>query len=458
MNKRTNPITLIKDFFAYDTMWKILSLIIAIFLWFVVMNLINPTETKTFSAYIQLENTDSLIKNGYVITNGEDFDEAKINIKVEATRPALDELSKPRYRNNISATVDLAKLELSADDTYPKTVQLQVQPNLPSNLYIYAYHLASYYPSYVELKIDRLSSETKTIEIDTSGSPASGYSVGTVSSSDSEVVISGPSSEMAKVASVKATLDIADATDTVERSVSVLVYDNKGNRLKSFNCEPSSVTMSVPITKQGVVAVNEPRTTGELPDNLNLSSIEWSPKSIKVLGRAEQVNKLKSIELPTIDLSSLRQSTTMTFDISEYIEQAGLSLRDNGTSVVTVNINIGSDASETLTLSKSDLQITGIANDLYVKIPDEITISMVGANKQLTAAELQPKLDLTGLGEGTHKVELNLTLPSGVTLTSQTLVNVELIKKSTEQTTQSTVADTTSAEVTTVSVDDTASE
>lgn len=51
------------------------------------------------------------------MVNEGDFEDTKINLRVEATRPALDELSKNNYKNNITAQVDLSKIELDDDQT-----------------------------------------------------------------------------------------------------------------------------------------------------------------------------------------------------------------------------------------------------------------------------------------------------------------------------------------------------
>lgn len=70
------------------------------------------------------------------MVNEGDFEDTKINLRVEATRPALDELSKNNYKNNITAQVDLSKIELDDDQTYPVKVQVPVKPSLFVKLYI----------------------------------------------------------------------------------------------------------------------------------------------------------------------------------------------------------------------------------------------------------------------------------------------------------------------------------
>lgn len=434
----------IKDFFSKDLAWKIFSLFIAIIMWFIVMNMSNPIEIKTFPASIKFENESVIKNNGYVITNLQSFKDFKINVKVSATRPALDELS--RNKANISATVDLSKIDLKSDDSYPKTVTVPVQPKLPTNLYVYSYNLASYYPSYIELSIDKLSSDSRTLTVDTSGTPATGYSAGTIKCDTTNVKIIGPESELTKASTVMALVDIADAVSDVTKTAKINVYDDKGNRLSNFTCEPSSVTVVVPVSKQGTIAINEPRTTGALPNNLNLSAIQWEPKSVSVSGNTEQINRVKSIDLPAIDLTNIHQSTTLTFDISSYIEQAGLTLKNSSSSIVTVNINIGNTNTNTVTIKKSELSIEGLSNEFLVKVPDEMTFNVIGSTSTLNASVLQPKLNLAGLGEGKHTVNLSLTLPTNVSLSTPAQVEIEIFKRDSESTTAASESEETTTD------------
>ena len=55
---------------------------------------------------------------------------------------------------------------------------------------------------------------------------------------------------------------------------------------------------------------------------MEISSIDWEPKSVSVAGTSEEVNSVSSIDLPTIDLSKITGNTTLTFDISKNISAA----------------------------------------------------------------------------------------------------------------------------------------
>ena len=48
MTNKTDVSSKFKKFMSDDIMLKIVSLIIAVFLWFIVMNTINPTEVRNY--------------------------------------------------------------------------------------------------------------------------------------------------------------------------------------------------------------------------------------------------------------------------------------------------------------------------------------------------------------------------------------------------------------------------
>ena len=58
--------------------WKLFSLVCAIILWFIVMNIINPTEIQTYSVNVTLENEDKLNEKGFTVMNKEEIQNTKI--------------------------------------------------------------------------------------------------------------------------------------------------------------------------------------------------------------------------------------------------------------------------------------------------------------------------------------------------------------------------------------------
>ena len=66
------------------------------------------------------------------MVNEGDFEDTKINLRVEATRPALDELSKNNYKNNQEVIIEKLKSELkefSNKDNYDDDILIVMLKN-----------------------------------------------------------------------------------------------------------------------------------------------------------------------------------------------------------------------------------------------------------------------------------------------------------------------------------------
>lgn len=416
----------IKNFFSRDLLWKIFSLVIAVFMWFLVMNTINPTEIKTFTAPITFENMEALTEKGYIVSNIQDFDSATVTIKVEASRPALDALSKAENKNSIKAKIDLSKIEIDQNSNFPYTITAAIVPSLPSNSYLYNYDISSYYPNGAEIEIDKAATRTIPVELATYGSPMSGYVADDATSDTEEVEVTGPNSIINTVEKVLATIDITNAKETVNKNCKMTVYDTNDTALKGFIIEPESINVSVVIKKNNVIKIEEPVTTGNLPDQLELLSIEYSPKSINATSFNDRVPE--SITLPPIDLTSITKETTKAIDISDILEKAGLEAKAKK---INVTIKVGVKSAEDYVIPTSTIKAVGLGANYNINFyDDEITLEIGGVNN-IDIATLTPMIDVTNLSEGKHTVPLKINLPANAVISEDPVVDIEITAKTT---------------------------
>ena len=98
-----------KEMLMKDFLWKLLSLAIAVILWFVVINLENPVETRNFTALLQIKNESVITERGQTISNYDEIAGRKITIKIRGQRLSLDRLYKNRA--DIQAYIDLSLLD-----------------------------------------------------------------------------------------------------------------------------------------------------------------------------------------------------------------------------------------------------------------------------------------------------------------------------------------------------------
>ena len=140
-----------------DFGWKLLSVAIATILWFMVINIDQPIDTRTYSRPLTIENMNVLTDRGLTVGNLEELKNEKINVKVKAQRTALDRLSQnPEW---ITAVVDLSDLAYAVNgDVVALPVSVSVQGGN-------TYGISSKTPAVVEISVETMATKELPVEV-----------------------------------------------------------------------------------------------------------------------------------------------------------------------------------------------------------------------------------------------------------------------------------------------------
>ena len=180
--------TRLKNIFLNNIGLKLLAILFAIGLWFLVMNFNDPSQTKTFTTNVEVINQEAILDQGkyYEIVDGD-----TVTFRVTAKRSVLEQISGEDF----SAVADMEYIENN------KTVPVKVTANkfaesitIPTKTY------------YMEVYIGKAVSNQFTIVPKTSGVPASGYGVESVRSDIKTVTVYGPEEVVSSIETVEAIL------------------------------------------------------------------------------------------------------------------------------------------------------------------------------------------------------------------------------------------------------------
>ena len=96
------------DLLGKDIGWKVFSLVLAIGLWFIVINIKNPEETMTFTIPVEIQNLNVIEANNLIIANFDEIEDKHITLNIRGTRLTLDKLkNNKKYLDVIKATANL---------------------------------------------------------------------------------------------------------------------------------------------------------------------------------------------------------------------------------------------------------------------------------------------------------------------------------------------------------------
>jgi YbbR domain-containing protein len=272
----------------------------------------------------------------------------------------------------------------------------------------------SYAPQTLNVTLESLSSKMLPIHLVIRNDPAIGFQAGTPQLSQSSATISGPESLVSRVKEVSAILDINQAHENINRTISLQAMDANEVAVNGITLTPDHIVVAEQITQRGGYrnVVVKAVLVGQIATGYRLTNITVSPPAVTVFSTDPTlVEKLPGyVETTPINLND----TTDAIDVS-----LGLNLPD-GVQVVgdqSIQVQVGVAAIEgSLSISRLNVNVVGLADGLNVQVsPETVDIILSGPLPildTLTADKIQVSIDLTGEGPGTYQLVPRVETPS----------------------------------------------
>lgn len=403
MSKERNNITV-----------KVFALLIAIILWSFVMNKENP-EWPISSKNIPVTiNTNTLDRLGLVL-----MEPKEITINVEVTGRKND--MKNFSAKNIVAQVDLSG---RGEGQMKVPINVSLRNQLPGVI------VTNWEPKEVLFTLEKIISRDIPINIQTEGEVPTDYLLGNVNSKSQFVSIRGPRSWVNEVDKVVAIVNVEDINSDTSRSITVKVLDDQGNEVIGVDKVPSLIDVNISVLKTNSIPI-ELITENKLPDNFTITNIEISPRNIAIKGKND-ISGINKINTKPIDINSLLEQTSMEveLDLPEGVELL------NPKEKILITYTIEETIVKDYNILMKDLTIKNLDSTLSINDLDlerSIQIALKGTKSvidKVTGEDLVVEIDLLGLEEGTHTVQVKVGNIQGVTVDAikPEPLEIELIK------------------------------
>lgn len=409
-----------------DVGLKILAFVFAFLLWLVVVNIDDPTQTRTFTSVVTVTNADVLKNAGklYEIKDGVNT----VSFRVTAKRSIIEKLSP----SDFNAVADMKDLE--NEERIPVTISAKSYANSVS---------ISSKQNYLYVELEDEITERFVINAETTGKSDTDLEVETVTCSPTVLTVTGPEEIVNSIEKVVATANITGVTGDFTESVIPKFYDKDGELVdaKELTLSVSTVGVSVHFVNTKTVDIVV-KTSGTLSADLKLGSIKTDPSSVMVIGEASALNNVANITIPdsVINLSNITGSFMTTVDISSYLPE-GVELTEGTSSKVTIYVLMEEEVASTAHVSTDNIELRNVPEGLSATLTTEkITVNVYGTQSAidaLNASDIKGYIDCSGLSAGDgQNVVLQFENPDGITV-QNTSVTVNVVEEKKEDSDES---------------------
>ena len=380
---------------------KILALLIAVIVWWVVMNIDDPLVKKTINGVsVELRNDDDLIDKGYIY-------EVESGNVIAITVWAPESVAKELKSSDFIAYADLSQLS-PLTDTANITVEC-VKSDVKNDIKEITSKI-----QVVKLSID--NKQTAEVPVTTAivGNPAENYVIGDISISQNKIDITGAASVIEKIVRAEIKYDVSNMMQSVNEMVTPVFYDENNNVVDTgaIQLSRNSLRLSVVInpTKWIGITINPSVTVAE---DYKMVGYSLSFDQVKIAGTQESLANISAIDLPSdaIELTDVTESQDCVVNLANYLKASYKIV--SGTTELTVHIDIEPMVVKSYIVRKNGIAVNNLGDGLEAQIEDSYIEVKVKAIQEVHDSfnmdVLNPNIDLKGYGPGEYEVPVILS-------------------------------------------------
>lgn len=397
---------------------KIISLIAAFLFWLVIINLTDPITSMTFydiPVQILNENVITSANQVYEIEDGD-----KVDVTVKGKRSFVERLTE----GDFTATADLSQLSkvnaVSIDVKLNKTSKSNVELDCGNAV--------------LKVKLEKRVTRKFKVEVQYQGELSENYVLGEMVARPNIVEVSCGESKFKQIDHVGVMVILNGESEDFENEYSPILYDKEGEALDSANVTFSNnrIRVSTEVLATKLVPVHV-ETEGTPAAGYRLVQTDYKPEKIRVSGSAEALDKEISIRIP-INIAGAKKNVEKEIALSEYLP-SDLTIVDD-VDTVSVRCEIEKNGRRTFAVTATDIAVRNLPPNYTMEFEDTYTIfpvTLLGEEEKLTdisLPDLGAYVDLSGLGAGTHLLDVHFSLPASVKLKNK--IKIKVILKSQE--------------------------
>jgi YbbR domain-containing protein len=398
---------LINELFDKDIVVKVVSVLIAIFIWFLIQDQDNPFTERTISVPLT-SNVDVLESRNLQIVGG--GLPVAVTVKIKGRRQRLDSVTA----NDFKVTADLS--EISESGTHSIEIQ---PPEYTGNTDII---ISGMSPTSFSLRLEKMIGRPYPVNVEFTGDLPNGYAIVNKRVNPDSVIIQDRESTLAKVNKVVVPVDLKDLSVTKDLVIQAVVYDTSGKPMTQYGGKYPAI-VSYDIARELPVSVS---VAGKPQDGFYFKEIILDTPNVSVIATKEILDSLTKINAEAVNIEG--KSGSFITDLS-LVMPKGVSLLDIdapvSASVLIEPLSTRIFTIPTNTITIHDVDTSGALE--YRLSANSFNIVAEGrpeAIEALKLSDIRCSISVRNLREGEHLVPVNISLPAGISLKERVNVRV----------------------------------
>lgn len=397
---------------------KILSILVAIIVWMVIINIEDPYKEKVFTVSVETINEDALKSVNKVF---EVIEGSVAQVKVRGKKSVVDKLKA----TDIRATADLSDLSaVNAVSIVPTlTKNVSSEPVLECN-------------QVLKVSLEDMSKKQVKVTVVTEGTPEEGFSIGECTARPNMVEVTGGQSAISKIDSVRVTINVNGASQDFTRRQIPTAYDANGEEVVSstLTYSVSRIKATVRVLQTKTIPVNI-KIKGTPAKGFEFVEADCLPEKIEVAGTSKALDTINEVEIP-IDITGMKSSSgsiEQNISIQDYLPDGVNVLSDYAQ--VSLRIELEKQVKRTLSVPTDTIKFASLDDNLQAQITendDSVQIVVQGRSsvlEDLPSTAFTAYVDCEGLKVGSYDLEVQFDLGDTCTLVKSEKVSVRILKK-----------------------------
>ncbi len=309
---------------------KVLSVIIAMVLWLVVVNISDAVDTEKYTLEVGLENTDVITSNGKVfrVIEGTNI----VRLTVRARKSILNELKATDFIVTADMQKDLKYDSLVGISILCKNPKINVDENVTLSR------------SNVEVSIEDSATEQFQVLVKKTGTENTGLVVGSMVPEQTIIKITGPVSIVDRIKTVEAMVDVTGLPATAVKTCELKLYDSAGGEIDNTYLKYVGKSNGIDVTVSMLNTKTVPLRfsyAGTPAENYEVSEISYKPETVEIAGNAGVLSGILRIDVPAeaVDVEGIDEELQLVIDLTQYLP-SGVILKDQNEASVLVIVEV----------------------------------------------------------------------------------------------------------------------